>query len=182
METVSYFPASELHPDQMDYWAGRIAQWTQIAHGKNEPILPQTKDTIANQFDQNLTVLAAVGETVIAHITAYFLAEVDHARWLEVGTMFVHWDERGHGVGNNLAREIARHLPNDNLVPTSKNLAAVSAFKSAGYSVYPYADIPTEVRQGLCYTAPCFSPNGNPTRCTKEHDLNGPCIALIRNS
>lgn len=180
MEKVSYIDASALDQPTRSLFAAQLSAWITTAHSLREPVLPQTPPTLERQFASGLSVLGLMGNAIVAHITAYPLTEINSVRWLEIGTMFVHWDNRRQGIGNRLAEEISQLLPADNLVPTSKNLSAIKAFLAAGYISYPYAQIPPEVRQGLCYTASCFTPNGHPGRCINEHDYNGSCLALIR--
>ena len=117
---------------------------------------------------------------VVGYLTTYPLGQDDKNRnWWEVGTGIVPIEKRGSGIGAILYNQVAKYHPKGVLVGTTKNPVALYLSLKAGFVVEPYTLIPASIRQGLCYTAPCFVAIGGGC-CRDEHNLGGPCFARIR--
>lgn len=161
--------------------AAQVAAWTHQAHAGGEPVLSQSAETIESQLALGLSVLAWFQGELAGHFTAYQLAQDEQNRWwYEAGTLIVPAQFRGQGIGNQLCQGMAGVRPDSYLVPTTKNQYAIPALLHAGFEPIPFPHIPGTVREGLCYSAPCFIQNGHPGSCAKEHNLGGACVALVR--
>jgi len=163
-----------------DLVAQIICDWIADSVKAGDALLPQNLGTIKAQLERGECAVVFDGKQVVGYLTTYLLGTDSHGRaWYEVGTGIVPVERRGQGIGAILYKYIAKRHPKETLVCTTKNPVALHLSVSAGFEIRPFSDVPTEIRQGLCYSAPCFIAGEN-NCCVSQQELGGTCYARIR--
>jgi hypothetical protein len=157
-----------------------ICDWISDSVKAGDALLPQNLATIKAQLAGGECAVVFDGKQVVGYLTTYLLGTDSQGKaWYEVGTGIVPTERRGQGIGKVLYDNIATRHPKGILVCTTKNPIALHLSLSAGFLIRPFSDVPTEIRQELCYTASCFMDGGNGC-CSSQQELGGTCFARIR--
>jgi GNAT superfamily N-acetyltransferase len=165
--------------------ADEVAKWveteTHAAVGRGEAVLAQKAERVLAQIQNGQAVVAFVDGQVVGFITTYHLGKTADLDWFEVGTAYVAPAFRRQRIGHELFRRIAEKHPEGVLMATTKNPTAQFLCATAGLDEADYAVVPTEIRKGLCYQAPCFI--GDPVKrgpCASECRHGGNCGLYVR--
>ncbi len=164
--------------------AQTIADWIAQSVKNGDAIVPRTVREIAEQLRQGLcAVVFDDADSVVGYLTTYDLGVDAEGRiWWEVGTGIVPPNMRKHGIGKIMYDYIVTLHPNGVLACTTKNLVALRLSVGAGFIVENYEVVPANIRNELCYTAPCFQ-DARCGRCMNQYDpnaLTGLCYLRVR--
>lgn len=176
---VNIYKGNERRVD-WDLVAQIICDWIDDSVKAGDALLPQNLATIKAQLAGGECAVVFDRDQVVGYLTTYLLGTDSQCRaWYEVGTGIVPKERRREGIGADLYKYIAKRHPTETLVCTTKNPVALRLSVSAGFEIRPFSDVPTEIRQGLCYTAPCYVAIEGGC-CASQQELGGTCYARIR--
>lgn len=153
--------------------AKEIVQWI-VPESQEElaNMLPQRPEDILRQMEKGLTRLTILDWKVVGHVTLW---KYDTQGWGELGSLIVHPDFRGRGIGKALCETFSDAFPNPfQMVATVKTECARYVIGSAGFEVISFDDLREISESAWRECCPCRTP---PEVCPKR---NAECQLLVR--